>query len=119
MTSSKNSLTAAHVLFPLSLLAFVIFMLMAFQASQILRDRDALHAAKTQQDKPLEESQKLQTQLDALAIGTKKLAEQGDKNAQSIIDRMKQLGITVNENKPGTAAAPTNAQPAPDAAPAQ
>jgi len=114
-TATTKPLTVSHILFPLSLLAFVIFLMMAFQTSQILRDRDALHIAKDQQNKPLEESQKLQTQLDALAVGTQKLAGQGDKNAQAIIDRMKQLGIVVNMPK-SDASAPTPA-PATDTAP--
>ena len=112
--SKDGKITAGQVLLPVSLLGFVLFIMLAFQASQILRERDALHEAKTQQDKPVEESQKVQAQLDALAVGTKKLADQGDKNAQTIIDRMKQIGITVSTKGSGSPAGtmPTTAAPA-------
>ncbi|MBV8061093.1 MAG: hypothetical protein JO253_06170, partial [Alphaproteobacteria bacterium] len=66
-----------------------------------------LQSVKSQQDKPLEETTKVQAQLNALALGTKKLADGGDKDAQTIITRMKQAGINIGENAPaGTAAAP-------------
>lgn len=118
MASKDNfKITAGQLIFPVSLIAFVVFIMLAFQTSQLLRERDALHAAKAQQDKPVEESQKVQTQLDALAVGTKKLADQGNKSAETIIERMKQAGITVN-GAPGAKATAPAATPAPtDTAP--
>jgi len=53
--------------------------MLAFQMTQSLRDRDALHQAKAQQDKPFEDVQKLQSSAYALALGTRKLADGGDK----------------------------------------
>ncbi len=118
LTPSKDGkITIANVLFPVSLIAFILFILLAFQSMQIMRERDSLHEAKASQTKTLEEAQKVQAQLDALAIGTKKLATKGDKNAKIIVDRMKQLGITIGSPQPG-AAAPA-ASPAPAAAPAK
>jgi hypothetical protein len=114
MASKESKVTAGQLIFPVSLIAFVVFIMLAFQTSQLLRERDALHAAKTQQDKPLVDSQKVQAQLDALALGTKKLADQGNKDAQAIIDRMKQAGITVNGAQGAKTAAPTAAAPAAD-----
>ncbi len=114
MALNDNKVTPAHLLLPLSLLAFVVFVFLAFQTSQILRDRDAMHEARGRQDKPLEDAQRVQAQLDALALGTLKLSQQGNKDAKTIIDRMKQLGITVNANAPVGGATST---PATDAAP--
>ncbi len=115
MSSSRNgSIVTSQLLFPMALVAFVVFLGTTFQTVQVFRDRAVLHQAKTQQDKPLEDSRKVQAQLEALAVGTLKLADQGDKNAQAIIERLKQLGISVAPPKtsstmpstPGTAALP-------------
>lgn len=110
MFSTNGKITIMQILFPVSLLAFVVFIMMAFQTMQILRDREALHNAKLQQEKPIEEAQRVQAQLNALAGGTLQLAQKGDKDAQAIIDRMKQLGITVQANKPASGA-PAQAAP--------
>lgn len=92
-------ITAGQLIFPVSLTAFVVFIMLAFQTSQLLRERDLLLTARSQQDKPLEEAQKVQVQLDALAVGTKKLATDGNKNAQLIVDKLKQLGVTIGAPK--------------------
>lgn len=111
--SKESTLTPCQVLLPVSLIAFVVALSLAFQTTQIVRDHDFLQTAKSQQDKPLEETAKVQAQLTALAFGTKKLADGGDKDAQAIVTRMKQAGISI-----GGEAAATGAQPAAPAAPA-
>lgn len=93
--SKDDKVTVAQVLFPVSLIGFVLFLFLAFQTSQLLNERESLHQARAQQDKPLEDAQKVGAQLNALAVGTLKLSQAGNKDAQGIIDRMKQLGITV------------------------
>jgi len=45
-------------------------------------------------------------QVNALAIGTKNLADNGDSNAKAIIDRMSKLGITVKMPPPPAARLP-------------
>lgn len=93
--ANNNSVSAGETLLPVLVVALVLFLSMGFQTVQILRDRDTLHQVLGQQDKPMEESRKLQAQLTALALGTKKLADGGDKNAAAIIDRMQKAGISV------------------------
>jgi hypothetical protein len=102
MSSRNNGLSAAQVLLPIALLSLVVFISLAFQTTQIFTDRSTLHQIKTQQDKPLEDTLRLQTQLTALAQGTLKLAQQGDKDAQSIIDRLKKAGVNVELPKDQT-----------------
>lgn len=112
MSSTKNGgFTASQVLLPLSLVALVVFLGTAFQTTQVFRDRGTLHQVKSQQDKPLEDTRRLQAQLDALAVGTLKLADQGDKNAQAIIERLKKLGITVAPPKADAALTTPAASP--------
>jgi predicted histidine transporter YuiF (NhaC family) len=114
MDNQNNSISACQILTPITLLAFVVFLSLGFQTVQVVRDRDALHQAITQQDKLLEDSRKIQAQLTALAGGTKTLADGGDKSAIAIITRLQQNGISVGGPAPGTegASAPA-ATPAP------
>lgn len=121
MANQTNPISTCQILLPVALVAGVLFLTLGFQTMQIARDRGALHQMITQQDKPLEESRKVQAQLTALALGTKKLADGGDKNAEAIIARMQQLGISVGGPAPGAeGTAPAGAAPAaPPAPPAQ
>jgi hypothetical protein len=113
--SPNGKLTLSQVLLPVGVLAFVVFVMLAFQFTQILRDREAMHQAKLQQDKPLEEAVNVQNQLNALAVGTQKLADKGNKGAKGIIERMNKLGIQVNvggPGAPGAGAPPAGGPPA-------
>jgi hypothetical protein len=101
--NSNGKVTTTNILSVMGILAFVVFLSTTYQTSQILRDREGLRQALTQQDQPLQSLARVQTQLDALAVGTLKLSQKGDKNAQAIIDRMKQLGITVHPPAQGGA----------------
>jgi hypothetical protein len=101
--SNEAEVTVGQILFPLSLIGFVVMVSLAFQTSLIMRDRDALHDALTQQSKQLEDANKVQAQFSALALGTRKLAQGGDKDASALVDRMKKAGIVFQDE---TAAAP-------------
>ncbi len=109
MSNQSNTPSNSELLIVVALVSAILFFSLAFQTVQIKRDRDALQVFKTQQDKPLEDSRKVQAQVTALALGTKKLADGGDKNAVTIIDRLKQLGISVGDQPPAAAAAPAPA----------
>ena len=110
---NNTPVSTCQILVPVALISAVLFASLLFQTVQITRDRDALKTFITQQDKPLEESHKVQSQLTALALGTKKLADGGDKSAAAIISRMQQLGISVGGEAAAAPAAPAPAAPAP------
>ena len=114
MPSNDFRLTLTHVLFPISLMAFTMMLLFAFQSTQVLRDRDVLHETKGSQEKAFEDSQRLQAQLNALLLGTQKLADEGDKNAKVIVDRLKEIGITIN-SQPQKTESDTSTAPVPAA----
>ena len=107
--NSNDSITPGQVLLPTLLLALVMSLFLGFQMFQLGRDYKNLNQLIGQQEKPLEEAHKLQMRLTALALGTKKLADGGDKFAATIIERMQQSGITVGD----TGAAPASSTPAP------
>lgn len=121
----NGKVTLSQVLLPIAILGFVVVVFLGFQLTQIMRDRGNMHSAMAQQQKPLEDAMHVQDQLNALAIGTQKLADKGDKDAKGIIERMNKLGIKVNVNGPGMppasspgrapmGAAPKGAPPNPD-----
>jgi hypothetical protein len=101
--------TASQLLFPLSLVAFVVFVLLAFQTSVIMNDRHEMLDAKSKQEKPLEQVQKVQAQLDALALGTVKLSKNGNKTAEAVMKHMEQLGISFTP--PNATQAPAKSAP--------
>ncbi len=118
--SEQHSHTSVTVL-AVALLGFALF-----QMTQIFADRDNLHKAKTQveaaitqADKVLTDNQKMLDQLNAIAIGTQRLADSGNANAKEIVTQLGRLGIKINPNfkegdknaKPGEGAAPAGGPP--------
>jgi hypothetical protein len=114
--SEKCCVTTGHVLFPLSIVAFVLMLSLGFQSSLIFTERSNMHGAIAQQAKAVEDSNKVQAQFSTLALGTKKLAASGNKNAAAIADQMKKAGITFQDETQQAAPA---AAPAANAVPAE
>jgi len=111
----------------ITILAVTLLGFGIFQTTQIMADRDGLHKAKEQvqknieqADKVLADNQKMLDQLNAIAIGTQRLADAGNPNAKEIVAQLSRLGIKINPNfKPGQeqqGQAP-QAQPVPAEAP--
>ena len=111
----------------ITILAVTLLGFGLFQFTQILADRDGLHKAKEQvqknieqADKVLAENQKMLDQLNAIAIGTQRLADAGNANAKEIVAQLSRLGIKINPNfKPGQEqqGQPQQMQPMPSEAP--
>jgi hypothetical protein len=107
-----------------TVLAVALLGFTVFQFTQILVDRDNIHKMQDQAkksieqaDKVLADNQKMLDQLNAIAIGTQRLADAGNNNAKEIVTQLNRLGIKINPNfKPGQEGAP--AQPDAGAAPA-
>ena len=87
---------------PLLILSTAFLTLLTFQTLQLYRDYGGLQELEDAQQQPLEEAQRLRTQLDGVAADTARLAEQGNANARRVIDELRKRGITVN---PGAASA--------------
>ena len=112
----SDKILPIQILLPVLLLSLAILGSFAFQSVILVGDHKALTSAYEQQEKPLQEVEKIRTQVSALATGTLKLAQQGDKNAETIIDQLKKAGIKVVDQPP--TAAPVAGAAAPVAAPA-
>ncbi len=71
--------------------------------TQLLRERDSLDAARSSQERPMENSKKLRDQLDGLARETQLLANKGNAGAKLVVDELKKRGITINPDPPAAA----------------
>jgi hypothetical protein len=85
---------------PFLILALSVAGWAAFQMTQLLRERDSLEAARSSQERPMENSKKLRDQLDGLARDTQRLANKGNASARLIVDELKKRGITINPEPP-------------------
>lgn len=103
MSNKAGGLEPKQILLPLTIISCAVFGLLAFNTFQVAQGHEALKQVISQQDKPLEESKKIENQLTALALGTKKLADAGNGNAQGIVEAMQRSGITINAKPSGGA----------------
>jgi len=84
---------------PIALVVGSFFVLMAFETSYAIHDRDALADQRKLQEPAVEEAVKLRQKLELLAGKTAQLAADGDESAKSIVDQMKRQGITLSPPK--------------------
>jgi hypothetical protein len=85
-------------LFPaVAILTVAIAILAGFVLYQGIAERSVLLVTLGAQEQPLQQSQRLKEQLDALARATAKLAEQGNRGAQEVVDLLKKQGITIHQ----------------------
>lgn len=106
MPSTQQKITLVHLLVPVSLIAFVLAMFFAFQMTLVIRDRHAMNDAIMRLEEPFAQAQKISAQFGGLVVGTQKLAGEGHKTAQSIVQKLEQAGIV-----PPPSAAPQGTQP--------
>ncbi|HNQ05098.1 MAG TPA: hypothetical protein PKH69_10860 [Thiobacillaceae bacterium] len=78
----------------LGLLALVVWF--GFQTSQLLKERDSLVTLRANQESMYTNARKMRAQLDALAAGTARLAQQGNANARKVVDALQAQGIRIN-----------------------
>lgn len=92
----------SSVFIPVLLIALAVVVWSGFQSIQLFQERSNLANLRTSQDAMFQNARKMRDQLDALAAGTQKLANSGNKNAQAVVNALAQRGITINpeEKKP-------------------
>lgn len=101
MNEANTAETAGRSPFiPILLLALVLLTQLVFQLIQLRSERNALGELTANQQTPLEESQRMRTQLEGIAADTARLADQGNANAKAVIDELRRRGITINPDAP-------------------
>lgn len=83
---------------PLLLLLFAFLGWGAIQTTQLVSDRLSLQAATAQQMGQLEAARKIRVAADSLAAKTKALADKGNPDAQTVIAKLRERGITINSS---------------------
>ena len=84
---------------PLILVVVSLFVLMAFETGQAIRDRGALAELMRAQQPSIEQGAKLRQQLQNLAGKTAALAAAGDAGAKSVVNQMRAQGVTLSAAK--------------------
>ena len=74
----------------------------AFQTLQLVVERNNLTAVKANFDSAMQESQKMQSQLQSLVSKTAELAQQGNPAAKAAVEELEKRGIPIK----GVAAPP-------------
>jgi hypothetical protein len=92
--------TTSTASLPLLLVIAGLVIWSAFQTTQLVNERQALKAVHANQEQVVANAKKMRAQLDALAAGTKRLADQGNPNAQLIVQQLAKNGISINPAAP-------------------
>ena len=80
---------------PLILAILALFVMMALQTFQSVRDRGTLQTLLAGQETTVQNATKLRREMDDLAGKTARLAALGDEGAKSVVAEMKQRGVTL------------------------
>jgi uncharacterized protein HemX len=102
-----------HAFVPLLLALAALLSWMGFQAWQLTQERQQLQAVQANQAPALVRAAQLRQRLDLLAADTQRLADTGNANAQQLVDRLREHGVTIQPaaaapTVPTTPAAPTS-----------
>jgi uncharacterized protein YoxC len=87
---------------PLILTIVSVLVWFAFQTLQLVVERNNLTALKANFDSAMQESQKMQSQLQSLVSKTAELAQQGNPAAKAAVEELEKRGIPIK----GAAAQP-------------
>lgn len=81
--------------FPLILTIVSLLVWFGFQTVQLVVERGNLSLVKGNLEAPMQESQKVRAQLEALINKTSELAKQGNANAKTVIEELEKRGIPI------------------------
>ena len=85
---------------PLVLTIVALLVWFAFQSIQLVLERNNLTALRGNMEAPMQESQKMQGQLQALISKTAELANQGNASAKAVVNELEKRGIPIQSAAP-------------------
>jgi hypothetical protein len=86
---------------PLAVTISALLVYFAFQTFQLVRERSMLSELKVNLETPLQESQKVRSQLEALLTKTAELANQGNPAAKTVVEELQKRGVPIGaESQP-------------------
>lgn len=89
---------------PILLLALAFLGWLLFQSTQLWNERTNLRNAWASQAQVVDNAAKMRAQLDGIASGAARLAQQGNPNAKLLVEELARRGVTINA--PASAPAP-------------
>jgi Tfp pilus assembly protein PilN len=92
---SERSGSGGALFVPLLLLTCGWLVWMGFQTTQLVREGQSLRSLHAQQAQTVDNAQRMRAQLDAIASGTRRLAEAGNENARLVIEQLARQGVTI------------------------
>lgn len=94
--SSHSSGPNYSAFLPLVVLSAALMLWLGFQSVQLIGERSNLVATQDSQEASVIAAAQVRSSLDALASSTKKLADQGNSNAKTIVEELAKRGITIS-----------------------
>jgi hypothetical protein len=85
---------------PLVLTIAALLLWFAFQSIQLVLERNNLITMRGNMEAPMQESQKMQGQLQALISKTAELANQGNAGAKAVVSELEKRGIPIQGAAP-------------------
>jgi hypothetical protein len=85
---------------PLILTIVALLVWFAFQSIQLVLERNNLTTVRGNMEAPMQESQKMQGQLQALISKTAELANQGNAGAKAVVSELEKRGIPIQGAAP-------------------
>ena len=104
MESDNSRKESSPLEIPVLLIMLALLIWGGFQTTQLIKERLNLRQAMDEQEQLVVNGKKMRTQLDAIAAGTKRLADQGNANAQMIVQQLAKNGININPSAQGASA---------------
>ncbi len=95
-TTTSCRRVRAELFVPLLILMVSWLAWMGFQTAQLLQERGRLKTLHNNQEPTVFTAQQMRGQLDALAAGTKRLADAGHPHAIQIVQELARRGVTIN-----------------------
>ena len=89
---------------PLLLVIVTLLIWSTFQTVQLYNERQNLKTAHDNQEQVITDAGKMRAQLDVIAAGAQRLADQGNANAQTIVRQLAKSGISINPKQPAASA---------------
>jgi len=102
---AKKNIDAQKGYLPVTLLSLGFMIFLGFQTWNLVCDKKTLSEAYIQQGKTLKQVEQVKAQLGALAQGTVKLSNEGNRAAAEVLDNLKKAGVNI-QDKPPTDAVP-------------
>jgi hypothetical protein len=81
---------------PLALFMAAWLLWTGFQTVQLLRERGNLQTLHANQEPTVQTAQQMRQQLDALAAGTKRLADAGHPHAGAVVQELARRGVQIS-----------------------